>query len=561
MNKRKLWALFVAPALAATGLLLAFLILGQITVGAAPEAQSANAITLFQKSVDAPFGVAGERRTYQIVFSSTQDVAMAQLTDPLPSMVTWADDLSWTSGTPSYSDGTLTWSGPLATGVPVTISYGVTVNEGPYTDVYTDVHNYAVLDDGQNAYSSTSAIFAIGRPFGTGSDRTFAIDFGDADNDGDLDLAVGNHGPNQVCWNNGDGSFDCEDAFGGSATFDVEWGDMNGDGYLDLVVANSMGHANLVCLNNQDRTFTCSAFSYCSGPGPDEVCFVALGDVDNDGGLDIALGTRYPGSVLAPDVIYYNAGDATFPITDTACQGHPTLDLAFGDVDKDGWLDLAVVGHYWEYICINDHTGHFTETRWLSRGPFKNTWSVALGDADGDNALDVAVGRREGYPNEVYLNDGSGYFPETLPFGPAWEQTWDVAWGDVDGDGDLDLASGNTYRPTVVYFNEPIGTTPGFTLTRPLLLGMGSPRTLGVPFGDANNDGDLNLAVGSDGGQNIVYLNRVLPPPRAPEEIEGEEGGPPIPEPTTLTLLGLGLAGLAGYIGRQHWANRKPLGE
>ena len=530
MNKRKLWKLMAVLGLAATSLLLLFLLLGQITVGAAPgehvtitDARSASAsFTLFQKSVDKPFAVPGDQRTYQIVLSSDQDISTARLTDTLPSAVTWTGDISATNGSASHSDGTITWSGPLTTGVPVTITYDVKVTYGPCfgmtaTDIYTDVYNDTVIDDGQgNVFTSTPAVFAIGHPFGTGSDRTFAVDFGDADNDGHLDLAVGNHGQNQVCWNNGDGTFECEDAFGGSPTFDVEWGDMDGDGYLDLVVTNSMAHANWICLNNQDHTFTCSAFSYCSGPGPDEVCFVALGDVgeDDNGDVDIALGTRYTGNVLAPDVIYYNAGDATFPITDTTCQGHPTLDLEFGDVDNDRDLDLVVVGHYSEYVCINanDCTGTFTETRWLAYRLDKNTQSVALGDADGDGYpsvadLDVAVGR-ESYSNEVYLNDGNGYFPEKFLFDPVWERTWDVAWGDVDGDDDLDLASGNTYRPTVVYFNEPVTTTSSFTLTKPLFLSTySSHRILSVAFGDVDSDGDLDLAVGSDGGQNVVYLN------------------------------------------------------
>jgi len=365
---------------------------------------------------------------------------------------------------------------------------------------------------------NTPVIFIPGSTFGTGSDRTFALAFGDADNDGDMDLAVGNHGPNQVCWNNGNGMFNCQDAFGGSATFDVEWGDVNNDGYLDLVVANSQGYPNLVCIQvttthavTTTHTFTCTPFSTCADPvNPDgtDLCHVALGDVDCDGDLDIALGTRYVRNILAPDVVYYNNGDGTFPITRTVCQGHPTLELGFGDVDSDGDPDLAVVGHYSEYVCINSGncTGIFAETRWLRWHLDKTTSGVAFGDADGDGDLDVAVGRQS-YSNEVYLNDGSGDFREKVPFGPIWEHTWDVAWGDVDGDGDLDLAAGNYNGKTVVYFNDPVTDTNSITFTRQISLGTDQSHITSVAFGDVDGDGDLDLAVGSDGGQNVVYIN------------------------------------------------------
>ncbi len=259
------------------------------------------------KSVDELFAVPGERRTYQVFLTPTRDIATVRLTDTLPLALSWAGDLLATSGNASYSDGTVTWIGPLKTGMPVTITYAVTVTHAPcgdivaHTDIYTDIYNDALLDGGQGSILySTPAVLAIGHSFGTGSERTFDVAFGDADGDGYLDLALGNHAPNQVCWNNGDGAFDCEDAFGGSATFDLDWGDMDGDGYLDVIVGNSSGHLNLVCLNNRDRTFTCTGFSTCSFGS----CDAALGDVDGDGDLDIALGGQY-----AQDLIYYNDGD------------------------------------------------------------------------------------------------------------------------------------------------------------------------------------------------------------------------------------------------------------
>jgi len=349
-------------------------------------------------------------------------------------------------------------------------------------------------------------------PIGSGSSRTFDLEFGDGDNDGDLDLAVGNHGPNQVCWNNGDYTFHCEDAFAGGATFDVDWGDLDNDGDLDLVVADQRWYPNWVCLNNEgrnsSRTFDCEEFSTCTG-GEWSSCYTALADVDKDDDLDIALGIRWD-----QNLIYYNDGTGHFPITATVCSDYDywtwTLDLEFGDVDNDDDPDLAAVGNGFGYVCINDPTGTFTETRQF---PYRAaTWSVALDDADGDGDLDIAMGNGANDPIEIYLNDGHGHFTETLLIGPASDETLGLAWGDIDNDGDPDLAAGNYGQPIVIYFNEPVTATSSFTLTNPICLSSAAEyRTgLGVAFGDVDGDCDLDLAVGSDGGQNVIYLNTLL---------------------------------------------------
>ena len=123
--------------------------------------------------MDHSFAEPGERLTYQIVLAPVQDVPEAVLTDTLPSAVTWAGDISATSGRPSYDGSSITWRGPLTNGTPVTITYGVSVRqtlcsgETPYTDIYTRVYNSAVLDDRQgNTFTSPTAVFTIGCPLG-----------------------------------------------------------------------------------------------------------------------------------------------------------------------------------------------------------------------------------------------------------------------------------------------------------------------------------------------------------------------------------------------------------
>ena len=294
-------------------------------------------------------------------------------------------------------------------------------------------------------------------PFG--NDNTFAVVFGDYDNDGDPDLAVGNgaNQQNRLYVNQGNGAFAVQNQFGLFSTVALAWADYDLDGDLDLAVGNGIlgaNQQNFLYVNNGDGTFTGVA-----NFGLLQTDSVAWGDFDADGDPDLAVGNGGFGSIQQ-NYLYVNNGDGTFTgfpefgTGDTAC-------LAWGDVDRDGDLDLAV-GNWNATQCrLYVNNGNFTFT---GRDEFgaRDTNTLAWGDADLDGDLDVAVGNGDfttADQNYLYVNDGTGNFTETPEFGLG--STDGVAWGDFDGDGDLDLAVGNEHTPTqnYLYVNvAPAGT-------------------------------------------------------------------------------------------------------
>ena len=77
--------------------------------------------------------------------------------------------------------------------------------------------------------------------FGPDVERSYGIETGDLDNDGDLDIAVANDGQSNAVYFNNDGSFErfvlAEDPV--ARSYDVAIGDLNGDEFADLAFANS----------------------------------------------------------------------------------------------------------------------------------------------------------------------------------------------------------------------------------------------------------------------------------------------------------------------------------
>ncbi|MEM7203540.1 MAG: VCBS repeat-containing protein [Planctomycetota bacterium] len=172
----------------------------------------------------------------------------------------------------------------------------------------------------------------------------------DFDGDGDLDAIVATTGTDVLLINDGRGVMmnrSSQLPAGTESTDDVAIGDVDGDGDLDLVLGQATGisiNRGRVLLNDGQANFTDLGRSAVT-PDPMSVMSSALGDIDEDGDLDLVFGTWND----TPLQIYLNDGTGQFTLD--ASRAPPeeldaTRNVAFADIDDDGDLDL-VLGNQW----------------------------------------------------------------------------------------------------------------------------------------------------------------------------------------------------------------------
>ncbi|MFK7907621.1 MAG: FG-GAP-like repeat-containing protein [Chitinophagales bacterium] len=347
----------------------------------------------------------------------------------------------------------------------------------------------------------------------TGNNQGTAI--ADYDNDGDEDVYVSvRGGKNKLYQNNGNEVFIEVAELAGLDFDDVTlmsvWGDLDNDGYLDLFVGN-YEEPNRLYRNKGDGTFENVSLSAGIG-NSNRVQAVAMGDIDRDGWLDI-----YVANLSEQNFMYKNNGDFTF--SNVVNQSNTTdtqiaMGTIFFDYDNDSDLDLYLV-HDADQACIlyeNDGTGKFIDVSAASGTNVAiNGMGVDVADFDHNGFLDIYVTNLG--PNVLLLNNGDKTFTNVAE--NANVDNAGMGWGttflDYNNDTWADIYMVNNHNfapfPNRLYHNKGDGTFEVVSYDSPL---EAKKVSFGTAAADFDDDGFLDIALANWGSVGLQLFRNEM---------------------------------------------------
>ncbi len=301
----------------------------------------------------------------------------------------------------------------------------------------------------------------------------------DYDNDGDVDIVVTNYlGPHVLLVNEGDGHFSANTSMLTVPRIYVTspaWGDVDNDGLLELAVGewshddveeSAVNGGSHLWLYRNLGNGVLEPYRFRAAPFADtDVMSPRFADINGDRLADLVVTADYKSSQL-----YLNVGEGRFQnmtaASGTSVEEHG-MGSAIGDYDNDGDLD-------WFVSSIFDDTGTTGRSGFVGNRMYRNAgdgvftdatdfsgvrrggwgWGASFGDLDNDGDLDLfhvtgwSSTREEGYaelfndqPARLFENRGDGTFHEVAAAVGAGDrgQGRGLILFDYDNDGDLDI--------------------------------------------------------------------------------------------------------------------------
>jgi hypothetical protein len=351
----------------------------------------------------------------------------------------------------------------------------------------------------------TNKTFSMQIMFSTGAlSLPTSVAVGDFNNDTELDITIANSGTKNigVLFGYGNGSFTSQTTFPlelDSIPQSVAVGDFNNDKRLDIVVADS-GTESVLTLLRYDIGALGNQRMYSTGTDSGPIS-VAVGDLNNDGWLDFVVLNSDSDNVS----VFIGSGNGTFSNQTTYSTGSNSYPyyIAVADLNKDRHLDIVVCNALSSTIGIflgfgnGTFLGQTTYPADINSAPV----AIAIGDFNNDTQLDIVVANAGSDNIGIFLGYDNGTFASIITYSTGNGSTpYSVAVGDFNNDNRLDIVVANSGTDNLGVFIGYGDST--FSIMIPYSTGSLSEPSW-VVVGDFNNDGRLDLAVANSGTDNI----------------------------------------------------------
>jgi hypothetical protein len=395
------------------------------------------------------------------------------------------------------------WTGPpCLTGWPVT-----TTNVIPSSTVLADIDNDNDLEIIMGSKNGNIYVWhhdgteAAGWPKSTGATEVWSTPSAtNLDGDPELEIVVGNEEGNVYAWHHDGTGLRLSDGYfrptGGVIRGGVATDDLDNDLDLEIVAGNSYGDLYAWHADGTGFLQSNGFFAGIDGVGHNISGTPAMADLDDDGDVEIVVGSLN-GDIWA----WHHDGTGYLDTTGNFTYAPGVYGaVSIGDIDNNGVLDIVCTGLYSGKVYAFDNVGSvrsgFPEV--LDCGMY---CSPALADLDGDEKLDIVVGTFRGDWDDtasVYVIDHNG------DIRPGWPQRIEGDFfsspvvGDIDGDSDADIVVASTDGGIYAWHKD--GTRV-----------HGWPRHVVFSFyattaiGDVDVDGDVEIVVGGYDGMVHAY--------------------------------------------------------